>query len=64
VQTSFDVIFSGLAMAVLSPLIMLIIVILRLTGEGEVFFARSGWVKIKMYSSYSSLPLCLKTVTI
>ena len=37
-QTSFDVIFSGLAMAVLSPLLIPIIVILRLTGEGEVFF--------------------------
>ncbi len=37
-QRFFDIVFSGLAMAVLSPLLIPIIVILRLTGEGEVFF--------------------------
>jgi len=33
-----DVLFSGLALLVLAPLLMLVILILRLTGEGEVFF--------------------------
>ena len=37
-QRVFDVIFSGLAILVLSPLLMPIILILRVTGEGEVFF--------------------------
>jgi lipopolysaccharide/colanic/teichoic acid biosynthesis glycosyltransferase len=34
----FDVLFSGLALAVLSPLLIPVAIILRLTGEHEVFF--------------------------
>ena len=34
----FDIIFSGVALAILSPLLVPLIVILRLTGEGEVFY--------------------------
>ena len=34
----FDMIFSGLAIFILSPLIIPIIFLLRITGEGEVFF--------------------------
>jgi lipopolysaccharide/colanic/teichoic acid biosynthesis glycosyltransferase len=34
----FDVLFSGIALLVLSPLLVPIAIILRLTGEGEVFF--------------------------
>ena len=37
----FDVIFSSLALAFLSPLMIPLIVILRFTGEGEVFFLQS-----------------------
>lgn len=37
-QRFFDVLFSGLALLVLSPLLSPIAVLLRLTGEGEVFF--------------------------
>lgn len=37
-QRFFDVLFSGLALLVLSPLLVPIAVVLRLTGEGEVFF--------------------------
>lgn len=37
-QRFFDVLFSGLALIVLSPLLMPIVIVLRLTGEGEVFF--------------------------
>ena len=33
-----DVLFSGLALVVLSPLFLLVMMILRLTGEGEVFY--------------------------
>ena len=34
----FDIVFSALALLVLSPLLILIILILRFSGEGEVFF--------------------------
>ena len=34
----FDIIFSGLALLVLSPFFVLIILILKFSGEGEVFF--------------------------
>jgi lipopolysaccharide/colanic/teichoic acid biosynthesis glycosyltransferase len=37
-QRFFDVLFSGLALLVLSPLLVPIAIVLRLTGEGEVFF--------------------------
>ena len=34
----FDIVFSALALLVISPLLILIILILRFSGEGEVFF--------------------------
>ena len=34
----FDILFSGIALLLLSPLLVPIVIILRLTGEGEVFF--------------------------
>jgi len=34
----FDILFSGLALLVLSPLLVPIVIILRCSGEGEVFF--------------------------
>ena len=37
-QRFFDIIFSGLALLVLSPLLIPVMLILRFTGEGEVFF--------------------------
>jgi lipopolysaccharide/colanic/teichoic acid biosynthesis glycosyltransferase len=37
-QRFFDVLFSTLALLVLSPLLLPIALLLRLTGEGEVFF--------------------------
>ncbi|MDB4647016.1 sugar transferase [Akkermansiaceae bacterium] len=37
-QRSFDIIFSFLALVVLAPLLLPVVVILRLTGEGEVFY--------------------------
>lgn len=37
-QRFFDILFSGLAIAVLSPIIILIIVILRFSGEGEILY--------------------------
>lgn len=44
----FDILFSSLAILVFSPLLVLIIFVLRLTGEGEVFFrqARVGKDKV------------------
>ena len=34
----FDVLFSGIALLLLSPLLVPIVIILKFTGEGEVFF--------------------------
>ena len=40
-QRFFDILFSGLALAVLSPLLIPVVLILRFTGEGEVFFRQN-----------------------
>ena len=40
-QRLFDIIFSGLALILLSPLMIPLMIILRFTGEGEVFFLQS-----------------------
>lgn len=37
-QRLLDILFSGMALLVLSPLLLPVMLILRLTGEGEVFF--------------------------
>ena len=37
----FDVFFSGLALLVLSPLLILVAIILRFTGEGYIFYTQS-----------------------
>lgn len=37
-QRFFDILFSGLALVVFSPLLVPIAIVLRFTGEGEVFF--------------------------
>jgi lipopolysaccharide/colanic/teichoic acid biosynthesis glycosyltransferase len=37
-QRFFDVLFSGLALLVLSPLLVPIAILLRFSGEGEIFF--------------------------
>ncbi|KIQ97487.1 sugar transferase [Lysobacter sp. A03] len=39
-QRLLDIIFSGLALLMLSPLLVPIAIILRLTGEGEVFYVQ------------------------
>jgi len=39
-QRLFDVIFSALALLVLSPLLVPLMILLRLTGEGEIFFVQ------------------------
>nr|WP_207148258.1 sugar transferase [Halorhodospira halochloris] len=41
VQRFFDVLFSGLAIVVLAPLMLPIMLILRLTGEGEIFYRQT-----------------------
>ena len=40
-QRFFDIIFSGVALVIFSPLFVLLIIILRITGEGEVFFKQN-----------------------
>lgn len=37
-QRFFDILFSGLALVVLAPLLIPVVVLLKLTGEGEVFY--------------------------
>jgi lipopolysaccharide/colanic/teichoic acid biosynthesis glycosyltransferase len=39
-QRLLDIVFSGLALLVLSPLLLPIALVLRLTGEGEVFYVQ------------------------
>lgn len=39
-QRLFDIVISGLAILVLSPMLLPIILLLRFTGEGEVFFSQ------------------------
>ena len=39
-QRLFDILFSGLALVLLSPLLIPLMLILRLTGEGEIFFCQ------------------------
>lgn len=39
-QRVLDILFSGLALIVLSPLLLPVAIALRLTGEGEVFYAQ------------------------
>ncbi len=39
-QRFFDILFSGLALIVFSPLLIPIIIGLRLTGEGEIFYVQ------------------------
>ncbi len=40
-QRSFDILFSGISLICLSPILLPIILILRLTGEGEIFFLQN-----------------------
>ena len=40
-QRIFDIIFSGIALVLLSPLLLPLMFILRVTGEGEIFFPQS-----------------------
>ena len=40
VQRILDILFAGLAIFALSPVLVPVIILLRLTGEGEVFFAQ------------------------
>lgn len=40
-QRLLDILFSGAALVVLSPLLVPVVILLRLTGEGEVFFRQN-----------------------
>ena len=49
-QRIFDIFFSGCAIIILSPLLLPLILLLRITGEGEIFFfAESSWAKWKIF---------------
>ena len=55
----FDIVFSGIALFLLSPLLVTIMIILRLTGEGEVFFLQErigeGGEKFKLFKFVTML---------
>ena len=40
-QRFFDIVFSGMALTLLSPLLLPLMFILRVTGEGEIFFPQN-----------------------
>ncbi len=40
-QRLLDILFSGLALLALSPLLLPMVILLRLTGEGEIFFRQN-----------------------
>ncbi len=52
-QRIFDVIFSGIALVLLAPLLLPLMFILRVTGEGEIFFPQNrvglGGEHFKLY---------------
>ena len=52
-QRCFDIIFSGIALVLLSPLLLPLMFILRVTGEGEIFFPQGrvgrGGKPFKLY---------------
>lgn len=52
-QRLFDIIFSGIALVLLSPFLLPLMFILRVTGEGEIFFLQSrvgrGGKHFKLY---------------
>ena len=52
-QRFFDIFFSGMALVLLSPLLLPLMFILRVTGEGEIFFPQSrvgrGGKHFKLY---------------
>lgn len=39
-QRLFDIVFSGIALLILAPLLVPIMILLRLTGEGEIFYVQ------------------------
>lgn len=40
-QRLFDILFAGLALLLLSPLLIPVVLVLKFTGEGEIFFLQS-----------------------
>ena len=59
-QRFFDIFFSGTAIILLSPILFSIIVLLRLTGEGEVFFQQARIGKNKGYFNLLKFATMLK----
>jgi lipopolysaccharide/colanic/teichoic acid biosynthesis glycosyltransferase len=63
----FDILFSGIALMLLSPFLIPIMIALRLTGEGEVFFLQErigkGGEKFKLFMLKNSPNIGTGTVT-
>lgn len=53
-QRLCDILFSGLALLVLSPLLILVVFVLRFTGEGEVLFLQPRIGKMAKHFAFSN----------
>jgi len=59
-QRFFDVIFSGLALLVLAPLLIPLLILLKVTGEGEILYVQQRVGKNKKYFGLLKLATMLK----
>ena len=62
---SFDIFLSGTALIVLSPLFMLVILILKFSGEGEIFFLQERiGINRKVFNLYKFATMLKESPTI
>jgi lipopolysaccharide/colanic/teichoic acid biosynthesis glycosyltransferase len=59
-QRLFDIFFSGIALAILSPLLLPLMFLLRVTGEGEIFFLQNRVGKNAMHFKLYKFATMLK----
>lgn len=59
-QRFFDVIFSGLALLVFAPMLIPILILLKVTGEGEIFYIQQRVGKNKKYFGLLKFATMLK----
>ena len=60
-QRFLDIFFSGLALIVLSPLLVSVAIILKFSGEGEVFLRNNESDSMGKCLIYSNSLQCLRT---
>ena len=57
-QRVFDIFFSLITLCLISPLLLPIALILRFTGEHEIFLRKEGWVETEKNLDYLNLQQC------